>query len=219
MSYIERNRAAWQAQALAALPGDKPQTRPRFEWTQYPGRGPGIEILGDLTGRTALELGCGNGDNTAALAQAGADCTGLDTAFAQIARARTRWPEAGIKWVWADATAYLRHDASSYDCIISVFGAIDLAPPHLLIPLVARRLAPGGNLAFATAAPNWLGRKATQLTGVDGIERPVVRWNMPPSMWITHCNTAGLILNRIIIVTSPEETPASYILIAKRPIP
>jgi hypothetical protein len=37
----------------------------RFEWTRRPGTGPGLAILGQLVGATAIELGCGSGHNLA----------------------------------------------------------------------------------------------------------------------------------------------------------
>jgi SAM-dependent methyltransferase len=216
MTYLDRNRAAWHAIAAAALPGDTAQSRPRFEWTQFPGLGPGVEILGDLRRRRVLELGCGNGDNTSALHATGAYCTGLDAAPAQIARAQRRWPDPGFHWVCSDAISFLRQTSIMFDCIVSVFGAVDLAPPHLLLPLVARRLEPGGTLAFATAAPNWLGPKASHLTSPDGVRRAIVRWTMPPSMWIAHLAVAGLRLDAITIAKDDDGAPCTYILVAKR---
>ncbi|MEU9018186.1 class I SAM-dependent methyltransferase [Actinomadura sp. NPDC048394] len=59
-----------------------------FGWTQYPGHGPGDELLGAPA--TTLELGSGRGDAVAALATRGITATGLDISPAQCERARTR---------------------------------------------------------------------------------------------------------------------------------
>lgn len=48
----------------------------RFEWTQYPGHGPGAEVLGRP--RRALELGPAEGAEAAHLARQGVEVTGVD---------------------------------------------------------------------------------------------------------------------------------------------
>ncbi|MFD5264564.1 hypothetical protein [Streptomyces sp. NPDC058335] len=41
-----------------------------------------------------------------------------------------------------------------FDVVHSVFGALDFADPHLLLPAVGRGQRPGGLLAFSTLAPD-----------------------------------------------------------------
>jgi SAM-dependent methyltransferase len=60
-------------------------------WTPWPSTGPGHDLLGDLSGLTLLELGCGNGDNAAAFARGGAEVTAVDHNPARLAQARRRW--------------------------------------------------------------------------------------------------------------------------------
>ncbi|MFT9789126.1 hypothetical protein ACMZ5E_23250 [Streptomyces rhizosphaericola] len=48
----------------------------RFEWTQYPGHGPGAEVLGHP--RRALDLGPAEGREAVFLARQGVATTGVD---------------------------------------------------------------------------------------------------------------------------------------------
>ncbi|MEX0778071.1 MAG: methyltransferase domain-containing protein [Phycisphaeraceae bacterium] len=60
-----------------------------------------FEVLADLTPptATALDLGCGGGDNAIALAQRGFDVVGIDLAPTAIDLARSRAKEAGVQKV------------------------------------------------------------------------------------------------------------------------
>ncbi|WP_027942672.1 methyltransferase domain-containing protein [Amycolatopsis taiwanensis] len=52
------------------------------------------ELLGDLTGRTVVDVGCGGGRAVAELADRGARAVGVDLDPEMIAVARQRWPAA-----------------------------------------------------------------------------------------------------------------------------
>src|ERR1700758_1186371 len=61
----------------------------RFEWTRQLGIGPGIKILGPLTGRVVIEMGCGSGHNLAHPAAVhGSIAIGIDRDPVKITRAR-----------------------------------------------------------------------------------------------------------------------------------
>src|SRR5262245_56975805 len=94
-------------------------------WTPWPGIGPGRDLLGDLTGLTVVELGCGRGDNAAAFADAGATVTGIDRDPAKLEHARQRWdqvPRLGFEH--ADANAHLATLDAPVDVMCSIFGAL-----------------------------------------------------------------------------------------------
>lgn len=55
-----------------------------------------------LDGLTALDIGCGLGDNAAALAGQGADVTAFDLVFRAAEWAKGRFPDSGIKFRAAD---------------------------------------------------------------------------------------------------------------------
>ena len=129
--------------------------RPRLEWTRHPGTGPPPAILGNLTGKTVLELGCGAGHNLAVLARRhGANATGIDHDPAKVARALELYGSIpGLQVTRADAASYLAAlPAASVDACLSIFGALSFTPPGPILKAAARALRPGGLLAVTLRA-------------------------------------------------------------------
>ncbi|GAA2527769.1 class I SAM-dependent methyltransferase [Pilimelia columellifera] len=202
----EINRAAWEAQARLALPHDEPQRPGRFELTQYPGHGPGAELLGDVCGRDVLELGCGNGDNLAALAVLGARCTGVDLAVAQVNRAKARWGWLGIPFVHDDARGYLRYHADQVDVVVSIFGVVGLCDPAAVLPLVRHKLRPGGVLLFSVPEESWLAGRRDHIRLGDGTCAPVRRQTGSPGQWTDMVVSCGFDATLVIPVPAPDGT-------------
>jgi SAM-dependent methyltransferase len=129
--------------------------RARLEWTRQPGTGPPPAILGNLTGKTVVELGCGSGHNLAVLAcRHGATATGIDRDPARAARARQLYGHIlGLQVICADAAAYLAAlPPASTDACLSIFGAFSFSPPGPLLKAAAHALRPGGLLAVTLRA-------------------------------------------------------------------
>jgi SAM-dependent methyltransferase len=161
----------WQAHALTRLvvedPGPAP-IRDRMFWGRWPDIGPGAEILGDLTGRRIIEIGCGPGHNLAHLvAHHDAIGLGIDAAPAQIKRANNKYGHVpGIAFADAEATELLSVTDATFDIVMSVFGALSFTDPRPLLSAVCRRLTPTGVLAFSVRddrlddpdAPAWIGQ-------------------------------------------------------------
>jgi SAM-dependent methyltransferase len=215
------NVAAWQTWAASRIAGDTgPGVLPaRLEWTQVPSLGPGEELLGDLDGRTVLELGCGAGDTTAYLASRGATAVGVDDAPAQIERARNRWGHiAGAVYVRAEAAVYLTRPGQSVDVIVSVFGALDFAAPDVLLPLIAARLRPGGRLAFSTIHPAQRAHLPLDRLRIDGgASVPVSRPLPAPAWWPTALAGCGLAIDLQLPVTAlGDDAPRCLITTATK---
>lgn len=215
------NIAAWQTWAASRLAtGTAPGVLPaRLEWTQVPGLGPGVELLGDLDGRTVLELGCGAGDTTAYLASLGAHAIGLDGAPAQIERARARWGHiVGATYVRAEATVYLTRPGPPVDVILSVFGALDFTSPELLVPLIAGRLRPGGLLALSTIHPaQRIYRPLDRLHLGDGASLPIRRPLPSPTWWVTVLAGCGLTMDLQRAITAlGDDIPRCLIVTATK---
>ncbi|MFG3095572.1 class I SAM-dependent methyltransferase [Streptomyces sp. NPDC048202] len=175
----------------------------RLEWTTRPGQGPGAEILDpDLRGKRLLEIGCGPGHNAAHLAtRQGAHVTGVDLVGLQVRRARCHYGRLNnLTFVAGHALRYLRASEEQFDAIYSVFGAVGLVAPELLLPAIARNLAPGRVLAFSVPHPQRGGRVLSDddrprrdfVSLPDRTRLPIARWEFTTARWERHLSRAGL---------------------------
>jgi SAM-dependent methyltransferase len=108
-------------------------------------------------GARVLDLGCGAGVPTAKwLADAGFNVTSLDISAVQIERARSLVPNA--TFVQGDMALW-DIDPSSFDAVVSLYALIHvpLVDQRLLIPRLARWLAPNGYLLAIVGHEQWTG--------------------------------------------------------------
>ena len=92
-----------------------------------------------------LEVGCGNGDVSIALAERGYDVTGLDAALPESATqhaAAGAAPDARIRWVEADFLFY--EDEESYDAVLFTRSLHHMSPVGKALTRAAGLLRPGG---------------------------------------------------------------------------
>jgi SAM-dependent methyltransferase len=197
-----------------------------MEWAQRPGVGPGAELLGDgLTDLRVVELGCGAGHNTAHLAAAGADVTGIDRSPGQLRRATAHYAHTGARFVLAAATAYLAANAEPLDAIISVFGAIGTDEPSTILAACSRRLTRHGILAFSVAHPCRTGTvpatpcPGTTLSLPDGMTATVPHWDITPAAWARAINRAGLRVTGVTGFSAPADAPwpTTLLMTARKP--
>jgi SAM-dependent methyltransferase len=113
-------------------------------------------LLGPVTGRRVLEVGCGAAQCSRWLAKQGADAVGLDLSARQLAHARRIDDELGgtpLRLVQADATVLPFAD-ESFDLACSAFGAVQfVADSAAVMREVARVLQPCGRWVFAVSHP------------------------------------------------------------------
>jgi SAM-dependent methyltransferase len=112
-----------------------------------------VQLLPDVSGLDAVELGCGTAYVSAWLMRRGANVVGLDNSADQLATARMLQKEFGLRFplVHADAERAPFRD-ESFDFAISEYGAALWCDPYRWIPEAARILRPGGGLVFVTSA-------------------------------------------------------------------
>jgi SAM-dependent methyltransferase len=113
-------------------------------------------LLGDVSGKDVLEVGCGAAQGARWLVSAGARVTGFDISMAQLQQSRRLDERTGIRverLVQADAQA-LPFQSSAYDVVVSAFGAIPfVADSAGVMRELARVLRPGGRLVFSVTHP------------------------------------------------------------------
>jgi SAM-dependent methyltransferase len=108
-----------------------------------------LQILGDVAGLDAVELGCGTAYVSAWLAKRGAHPIGVDITPAQLDTARRCMADSGLEFplLESDAAATGLPDACA-DLVHSEYGASIWVDPYRWVPEAARLLRPGGRLVF-----------------------------------------------------------------------
>jgi SAM-dependent methyltransferase len=175
--HVLANRAHWDARAnewVAA--GERLWSSPEPVWGQWPVPDAEARLLpDDMTGMTAIELGCGTGYVSAWMARRGATVTAIDNSEQQLATARRLAGEHGldITWLHGDAEDVPCPDAS-FDHAVSEYGAAIWCDPHVWVREAHRLLRPGGTLAFLGTHP--LALACTPLDGSVATRELVRPW-------------------------------------------
>ncbi|GLF96974.1 class I SAM-dependent methyltransferase [Streptomyces yaizuensis] len=209
---------AHAAQRMAAAPAHALAAPARMEWSTHPGLGPGAEILGpDLHRKHILELGCGPGHNAAHLAEHHRSrVTGVDLIGLQILRARSHYGHIDrATFAVGHALHHLQATGRTFDAIYSVFGAVGLVTPELLLAAIFRRLRPDGVLAFSVPHPARAGRhpsaddrpREDYVIMPDRTRLPIARWEFDSRRWATHLHRTGLRITSALELRHPRLDP------------
>ena len=138
----------------------------------------------DWQGRDVLDLGCAGGFMAEALAQRGANVTGIDPAEGtiEVARQHARKSGLGIGYDVGFGEALPYADAS-FDAVVCVDVLEHVADLNQVLAQVARVLRPGGLFLFDTINRNPLARLAT-ITLAEDVLRLLPRGTHDPAMFI-----------------------------------
>ncbi len=114
-----------------------------------------LRLLGDLTRKRVLDLGCRGGTAAVTFAQQGAIVIALDETDAHLVQARTRAEQAEVKVEWrvgdlADL-AFLR--AESIDAAFSAYAVAEVDDAARLFRQVQRVLKPNAAFVFSYEHP------------------------------------------------------------------
>ncbi|WP_395726688.1 class I SAM-dependent methyltransferase [Nakamurella sp.] len=126
-----------------------------FVWCPENLREADAGLLGEVTGRRIVEIGCGSAPCARYLRVRGAEVVALDLSAGMLAHARAAAARTAIEvpLVQADACE-LPFATGSFDVAFSAFGAIPfVADSAQLMREVARVLRPGGRWVFAVNHP------------------------------------------------------------------
>jgi 2-polyprenyl-3-methyl-5-hydroxy-6-metoxy-1,4-benzoquinol methylase len=137
-----------------------------------------LALVGNVSGRRLLDLGCGEGAYSRALARRGAQVTGVDGSGTLIAAARDRAAAAGldIDYRQANASALDSLPSESFDLIVASMVLMNVEDYVGAVREAYRVLAPGGEIAMSITHPcfsapvsDWIGGKGRRARhfGVD----------------------------------------------------
>jgi ubiquinone/menaquinone biosynthesis C-methylase UbiE len=111
-----------------------------------------IDRIGPKAGNRIVDIGCGCGATSIALAERVAPdgfVLGVDISAPMLARARQLAPKgAPLDFVQADATVY-PFEPQNFDFVVSRFGVMFFADPVLSFANLRRALRPNGRIVFA----------------------------------------------------------------------
>lgn len=225
--YVLNNRDHWDRHASEWVEmGER-------AWTEEPRWGvwgiPETELSllpTDMTGMTAIELGCGTAYVSAWMTRRGARCIGIDNSERQLETARRLASEHGIDVELIHGNAEdVPYPDGSFDFAVSEYGAAIWADPHKWIPEAWRLLRQGGELSFLGHHPLVM---VTQLReGGDDVTRKLLypyfgmhridwvedddqgtEFNLPISEWIRLFDDVGFDLVAFHEIQSPSRDDA-----------
>lgn len=99
-----------------------------------------IELLAPKPGERVLDLGCGTGHLTAAIAASGANVVGLDQSAEMLQQARSAYPQ--LEFVQGDARDFVF--GQPFDAVFSNAALHWVRPPEAVVRSVRGALKPGG---------------------------------------------------------------------------
>lgn len=111
-----------------------------------------MSALGPKAGERILDIGCGCGQTSLELAEAGASVLGVDVSEPMLAVARQRAAGRDVAFEAADAQEF-PFPPASFDAAFSRFGVMFFGDPPAAFANIARALKPGGRMAFVCWRP------------------------------------------------------------------
>ena len=171
-----------------------------------------------VEGLRCLEVGCGAGQNSIALARRGARCTALDISEAQIAHGRRLADEAGVEVDWRTGPMERLPDLveGPFDLIHSAYAVPFTEDPAAMVRTMGGLLGPGGTMILVVGHPLYAGEwlevdadergvflpdyfhpPSDRRTSDDGRHDVCCRF-YPVSTWFDWLREAGLTVDRLV---------------------
>jgi malonyl-CoA O-methyltransferase len=157
--------------------------------------GPAIGALfGPVAGKRVLDLGCGTGRHTLALAGAGARVTALDQSPEMMARARAKLRGHAVDWVLHALPDPLPFPGAAFDLAVLGLVAEHVADVRGLLAEVARVLRPGGRCLLSALHPERTaeGQRARFVDARTGLRQPITTYHRTAGDYHAAAEAAGL---------------------------
>ena len=149
-----------------------------------PGRLKWFDARIDWRGKAVLDLGCAGGFMAEAIAQRGANVTGIDPAADAVDAARRHAAGAGLSIRYDTGVGEaLPYPDASFDAVVCVDVLEHVSDLTRVLAEIARTLRPGGMFLFDTINRNPLARLAT-ITIAEDVLRLLPRGTHDPAMFI-----------------------------------
>src|SRR3954447_24206232 len=143
-------------------------------------------LAGDVTRRRVLDVDCGQGLATRALARAGAaSVVGLDLTepLVDAARAEEAADPLGITYLYGDAQRLEGLRDAGVDVVTCQLALMDIPDLDATVRAIARVLVPGGIFAAVVAHPCFLAPFASTAAADDGTPVRVVGRYLTEGFW------------------------------------
>lgn len=219
--HVRLNRAVWDRWAAEyATYGERAWAAAEPSWGIWDVPESELRLLPeDMTGRDAIELGCGTAYVSAWMARRGARVVAIDNSAAQLATASRLQRQHGLAFPLMHGNAEsVPCPAASFDFAISEYGACLWADPQCWVAEAARLLRPGGQLVFLTnsflmslCAPD-----EADVVATDQLRRPAfgmyrtqypgdygVEFHLSSGDWIRLLRRSGFEIEDLIDVRAP----------------
>jgi len=191
----------------------------RLEW---------IDQKAGLRGKRVLDVGCGGGILSEAMAGRGADVTGIDLSDKALKVAQLHLLESGrrVAYVQADAEHLALEQPGSFDVVPCMEVLEHVPDPARQVRACARLLKPGGDAFFATISRN-LKSFLLAIVGAEYLLGLLPRGTHEyarltrPSELSSWCRSAGLSVSAIVgmrynpltrVYSLTPDTDVNYIL-------
>jgi SAM-dependent methyltransferase len=170
-----------------------------FVWCPEGLREADAHLLGDVTGRRVLEIGCGAAAAARWLATQGAEIIAADLSAGMLRHARDAADKTGVRvpLVQCDAMV-LPFPAGSFDLVCTAFGAVPFVDDSARVMReVFRVLRPGGRWAFSVTHPmRWIFLDDPGEGGLVAVHSyfdrtPYVEYDDGVATYVEHHRTVG----------------------------
>lgn len=181
-----------------------------------------LELIGDVSARRILDLGCGEGSYARALAGLGASVTGIDSSvrLVEVARERAAADHLPIEFICGDAADLGMFADASFDVVLAAMTLMSVSDYDSAIAESSRVLREDGVLwmsilhpCFSTPGAGWcrdpdgqplhfgvdryFDRMSWEEKVAERFSRPVTRYHRPLEDYVAAASRSGLLLRSL----------------------